>query len=76
MTVIDTPSGIDRYTAAVVAQGLEFYAKHGRPLNRAYTPKNLMAMAVRITGRDFKKRDYIGAAHAIRSAIGSPRRAP
>lgn len=53
------------YQAIAVKHGLLFYSKTGMRINRAYTPKNMMAMATKITGQTFKPRDYISAAQAI-----------
>lgn len=68
MTIIDTPEGINRYQALVVKQGLKA-CMIGLRLNRAYTPKNLMAMASSITGKQFKARDYAGAIVAIEAVL-------
>ena len=53
------------YQALVVKQGLMFYMKFKQPLNRGYTPKNLMNTASHITGHKFKARDYQGAIDAL-----------
>lgn len=53
------------YQALAIKHGLVFYARHGVRINRAYTPKNMMAMATKITGRKFKPRDYMGAVAAL-----------
>jgi hypothetical protein len=52
MTTIITGPGIRVYQAMVVRKGLEFWLKHKRPLNRMYTPKNLVRTAATIVGRD------------------------
>jgi hypothetical protein len=52
-----------------VASALEFYAKTGVQVNRAYTPKAMMRTAENITGRTFKARDYKGAAAALREWV-------
>lgn len=67
--VIDTPAGVARYQALVCKQGLKA-CKIGMRLNRAYTPKNLMALASRITGQTFKARDYDGAIAALEAYCG------
>lgn len=61
-----TGSGIDAYQATVIASALTYFARTNVPINRAYTPKNMMASAERITGLKFKRRDYLGAAKALR----------
>lgn len=63
-SVIDTPEGIATYQMLAVKHGLKACAK-GFRLNRAYTPKNLRAMAERFTGKKFKARDYAGMISAI-----------
>jgi hypothetical protein len=66
--VIDTPTGIARYQAIVVRQGLKA-CKIGLRVNRAYTPKNLIAMTTKITGQKFAARDYDGAIAALTTYI-------
>lgn len=61
-----TGSAVNVYAAIVVAKGLEVYEKTGMKVNRAYTPKNMMTMAAKVTGKKFKARDYLGAAAALR----------
>lgn len=58
-------SAVNVFGAAVIASALRLYARTGIKANRAYTPKNMMAMATKITGKKFKARDYFGAADAI-----------
>lgn len=57
------------YQRLVIARALEFYARTGTKVNTAYTPKNMMAAAARLTGKTFKARDYAGAAKALREAL-------
>ena len=54
-----------------IAKALEFYAKHGVRVNRAYTPKAMMATAETLTQRRFKPRDYLGAAAALRESANA-----
>lgn len=61
-----TGSAVQKYQQLVIAKALEVYAKTGMKVNRDYTPKNMMAMATKITGKKFKARDYLGAAKALR----------
>ena len=56
------------YQAVAIASGLDFYAKTGMKVNRAYTPKNMMTMATKITGQTFKARAYTEAATALRTS--------
>ena len=68
-TVVLTGREIDWFRSKAIAIGLETWAKHKMKVNRAYTPKRMMAAAEKITGRKFKQGDYLGAARAIRSLI-------
>jgi len=58
-----------RFQLLAIASGLEFYEKTGMKVNRAYTPKNMMFMAEKLTGQKFKARDYLGAAKALRAML-------
>jgi hypothetical protein len=60
-----TGSAVNVYAAMVLAKALVLYAKTGMKVNRAYTPKNMMATAAKVTGKTFKARDYEGAAVAL-----------
>lgn len=64
MTTITNMGG---FQAIVIASALELYAATGMKANSAYTPRNMMAAATRITGQKFKPRDYLGAAEALRA---------
>jgi hypothetical protein len=48
--------------------GLRAYARHKIKVNRAYTPKAMMMMASKLTGKTFNARDYLGAADALEKA--------
>lgn len=54
-----------RYQAVVLKAALKLYRDTGMKANRAYTPKNMMATASKITGETFKPRDYSGAIAAL-----------
>lgn len=64
-TQVFTGDGVAAYQAAVIASALRAYARTGMKMNRAYTPKAMMAKAAEITGKKFKARDYEGAAKAL-----------
>lgn len=53
------------YQAVAIKIALQTYARHKILVNRAYTPKAMMATASRITGKTFRPRDYLGAAKAL-----------
>lgn len=62
-------SNVRGVQALTIANALKFYARHGQPINRAYTPKNMMATGQSIVP-DFKPkgpRDYLGMAEALRA---------
>ena len=71
-TIIDTPNGIAVFQALAVKGGLKAI-KLGLRVNTAYTPKNCMAMATKITGKQFKARDYDGAIKALEEWISEQR---
>ena len=54
------------YRLLAVEHGLRFYARTGKQVNTAYTPKNMMYVAEQITGKKFKPRDDSGAADALK----------
>jgi len=64
-TMIYGPDGIAFYRAAAIASALRFYAKTGMKINRAYTPTNMFAAATEITGKTFKRGQYLEAAEAL-----------
>ena len=56
------------YQMLAIRTGLRAYAKHKMRLNRAWTPKAMMATAARLCECSFKPRDYEGAAKALERA--------
>jgi hypothetical protein len=60
-----TGSDIDLYRAAVIACGLRMYARTGMRPNKAYTPTAMLREANRITGRVYKRGQYLAAADAL-----------
>lgn len=65
MMIFEGREQIDLYRSIVIAKALRLYAKTGIKVNRDYTPKNMMAMATKLTGKKFAARDYLGAAEAL-----------
>ena len=57
------------YQALVIARALKLYAKTGIKANRAYTPTNMLRMATKITGKSFKRGQYMEAHDAIMEAL-------
>ncbi len=59
---------VDIYQLKVIRQGLRA-CKIGGRLNRAYTPKNLMAMVHKLCGVKHGARDYDGAIATLTAKI-------
>lgn len=53
------------YQILAIKVALRAYAKHKMQVNRAYTPKNMLAMAEKLTGKKFKRGEYLKAADAF-----------
>jgi hypothetical protein len=60
-----TGKGIEVYRALVVANALRLYARTGLKVNRAYTPTAMLRTASIMTGRKFKRGQYLEAADAL-----------
>lgn len=60
---------VDVFAMAAIASALDLYARTGIRVNRAYTPRAMMAAATHHTGQTFKARDYAGAAAALREKV-------
>lgn len=56
--------------ALTIAAALKLYAKTGMKPNRAYTPTNMLRAAEQITGKKFKRGQYLQAADALREYAG------
>ena len=56
---------VEVFRAAVIASGLKLYAKTGMKPNRAWTPTKMLAAANEITGKRFKRGEYLEAAEAV-----------
>lgn len=63
--VFSGKSQIDRYVATVLRSALKLYHDTGMRVNRAYTPKAMMAKASELTGRRFAARAYTDAIEAL-----------
>lgn len=53
------------YRAVIIKHSLLFYAKTKMKVNSAYTPTNMLNAAHQITGKKFKRGQYVEAATAI-----------
>lgn len=69
--VFEGREGVNLYVAATLKSALKLYANTGMKVNRAYTPKAMMAKAAELTGKTFKARDYMGAVDALQEMIDS-----
>ncbi len=62
-----TGKGVEAFQALTIASALDFYKTTGMKVNSAYTPKNMMTAASKLTGKTFKARDYSAASAALRT---------
>ena len=69
-TTFAGPEAVSVFRALTVASALKLYARTGMKANRAYTPAKMMRVAREITGKNFKARDYLLAAEALREWAG------
>lgn len=53
------------YQITAIKVALRAYARHGMKVNRAYTPKNMLAKATELTGVTFKRGEYLRAADEL-----------
>lgn len=65
----ELPYAVRCYQALAVKVALRAYAKHKMQVNRAYTPKNMLATASAITGANYKVGDYLKAADDIEKLL-------
>jgi hypothetical protein len=66
--IVENPDR-DRMAAIAARAGLRA-VKVGMRLNSAYTPKRLRELTQRLTGRQFKARDYDGMIAALTEYLG------
>ena len=71
MTSTFTGPAVDIYVAVTLTHGLRLYAATGIKPNRMWTPKNMMGMAAKLTGKTFKPRDYLAACDALEEWIAN-----
>lgn len=64
--VASGPDAVAVFQATVLARALRTYAATKMQVNRAYTPANMLAVATKITGKPFKRGQYIQAADALK----------
>lgn len=63
------------YAAMTLASGLRLYAKSGIKLSRMHTPGNMLAAATRVTGKQYKRSQYLSAAADLDQWINTMRAA-
>jgi hypothetical protein len=73
--VIATGTGVSVFQASAIKGALKLYANTGIKANRAYTPKNMMAMVTKITGKKLPARDYKGGVAALEIWIAEQKEA-
>lgn len=56
------PDAVEMFRAFAIAQALRLYAKTGMQANRAYTPTAMLKAASSITGKKYKRGQYVQAA--------------
>jgi hypothetical protein len=59
------PKAVELYRAIVIASALRLYAQHRIKANRAYTPSAMLLAATAITGKVFRRGQYLEAAAAL-----------
>jgi hypothetical protein len=57
------------YQAVVLKTAISMYAKTGMRVNRAYTPKAMLATASSITGNKYKRGEYSKAVSDLEKSI-------
>jgi hypothetical protein len=60
---------VARYRAVVIKHALILYAETGMKANRMYTPTNMLNAAAGITGKTYKRGQYVQAAADIQSVL-------
>lgn len=70
MTIVaQTPAEISIFQALAIKGALKLYVNTGMQVNRAYTPKNMIMMVERITGKKFKRGQNRQALEALEAWI-------
>jgi hypothetical protein len=64
-----TGESVGIFQAIAIKGALKLYANTGIKVNRAYTPKNMMLMVTKITGKKLGARDYLGGVEALEQWI-------
>ena len=64
-TTFTGQAGVSTYQAIVLKHGLKLYAATGMKPNRMWTPTRMLALASEITGKKFKRGQYMEAHRAL-----------
>jgi hypothetical protein len=56
------PDAVQLYQVIVLISAMRLYVKSRIKVNRAYTPKNMLATAARLTGKTYKRTELAKAA--------------
>jgi len=66
MTIVfEGREGVQTYVALTLRQGLMLYSKTGMRPNRAWTPTAMLRKATEITGKKYKRGQYLLAAQDL-----------
>lgn len=69
MITFSGPKGVQTYQAIALRQGLKLYAACGIKPNRTWTPTNMLRAAGQITGKSYKRGEYLRAAEDLATWI-------
>jgi hypothetical protein len=61
------PDAVALYRATAIEHGLRLYAKTGMKPNRAWTPSAMLQAATGITGKPYKRGQYVKAADDVKA---------
>lgn len=63
--VFEGKEEVSRFVAVTLKSGLKLYRKTGMKPNRAWTPTNMLRKTEEITGKKFKRGQYLEAEQAL-----------
>lgn len=72
MTTFNGPDQVRVYQAIVLRQALRMYATTGMKPNRAWTPTAMLRLASSLTGRTYRRGQYLVAATDIDAILPKP----
>lgn len=68
MTLL-TGENVMKARGLIIASALSVYARTGMKVNRAYTPTAMLKIASEITGKKYKRGEYMQASIDIKESI-------